>query len=73
MEYKTKEVIERTGLSRQMLYRLRKGQTAKRKAKGGGVKIYEYPPELEKYEDYYFLDNDLIYTESGLNKIIKRS
>lgn len=65
----TKEMVQKTGLSRQRLYQLRNG---KKVAPNSDGKIYQLKPKLIEGEDWFWERGQIIYRESALKKLTKK-
>lgn len=76
--YSTSYVIEKiinNGVkktsARSLLHQLRNGLTSTKKDASGKTHKYQYSPVLEKDLDWKWDEGNIIYTESGLKKILE--
>lgn len=68
--YSSTEIMELTEVSRQTLLRMRKGLKFKSRVGKGLKKEYTYDQIMSKPEDFFWQKGKLVYTESGLKKIL---
>jgi hypothetical protein len=68
--YSEREIMEKYGLTRIQMYRMRNGEKQRKKV-GGAIKEYHYKGILNIDEDYIYIKSRIFYNESGLQKILK--